>query len=189
MAAVGGIAGGSALILLVGGSLLFFCYLKPRRKRKQEADIALGLARAAVNNPDIIKPELDGTSTGPADSRTEAFEADGRKVYAVLEGDSLPVFELPAEEVASEMLGSGSTHELDGRGQKKGSMRMFGRDRRQSGRRDELVGPQTPPSRVVSPRTPATDTSKGLSPLGFPTREMSFTPPPHTGGFQEGRST
>ncbi|CAG8959462.1 hypothetical protein HYFRA_00001360, partial [Hymenoscyphus fraxineus] len=141
VAAIGGIAGGvvAVVLLIVGALLLYFYHLKPRRRRRREANAA----SSAINiSSDFTKPELDAISTGLAeltDTKPEPLEIDGRKLNTVFEGDSQPLFELPAEEVASEMIASDSTPELDGQDQEKRSRGMFRRHERKVERTEKLT--------------------------------------------------
>jgi hypothetical protein len=93
-------AAGGAILLILTCILLEFYYLKPRRKRKNIAELeALGTANP-LNDPDILKPELYGSSTPiiSPDIKPEILTPP------IEIGENNPVFELPArEEVAFEM--------------------------------------------------------------------------------------
>lgn len=101
-AAIGGIAAGGAVIVLASILIFYFCYLKPRKKKKTAEQ---------VTNYEVLKPELDGTAVGPPE--TPIYEADGRKIVIVPpieigENGEWPVYEMPArEEVATEMSNAG----------------------------------------------------------------------------------
>jgi hypothetical protein len=99
---ISGIAAGGAALIIISCVLLEFCYLKPRRKKKAVAELEATGTMNPTKDPDVLKPELYGSTINPTDTK---FEVDANKYDPPVEiGGHNPIFELPArEEVAIEM--------------------------------------------------------------------------------------
>lgn len=145
---IAGIAVSGALVILVA-VLLFFCWWRPRQRKRKAVELAVG-DPTSPQTQEFIKPEL-GSSPATHLSGTTIFETEGRKIEQVAEiGTPNPIYEIAArEEVAAEMTGTTRPGELDGR-----------REQRWSWVRGESRASNRG-SR--SPRSPGTDTMSSLS--------------------------
>ncbi|TVY48456.1 Candidapepsin-8 [Lachnellula cervina] len=147
--AIAGVAIAAVLVLIGAALLLvYFTVLKPRRAEKakakaeaeaeaaieEEAPPAFTSTEASPDDADtIMETELNGqglTELGDHDVKVRAHETDGTEKYEMYSPEKMAaemeakvsgqIFEMPAlEEVASELMGAGSSAELENNERKK----------------------------------------------------------------------
>ncbi|KAK0115902.1 hypothetical protein ONS95_012947 [Cadophora gregata] len=107
--AIAGIAAGGGVLLIALAVVLYFCWWRPRQRKRKTAELAAN--EIAVQNPqqqEFFKPELDSNEVNNKPG-IQIHETEGSKVFAPVEIGTNPeiVYEMPArEEVASEMTGA-----------------------------------------------------------------------------------
>ena len=109
--AIAGIAAGGGVLLIVLAVFLYFCWWRPRQRKRKTAELAAN--EVAVHNQqhqEYIKPELDTNEVISSQKPgIQIHETEGSRVFAPVEIGDNPdiVHEMPArEEVASEMTGT-----------------------------------------------------------------------------------